>query len=153
MPHDSCVKWNDKIDLFEALLGLPGRSNSQNEDVSKLARVGGFIGLGFGVPLSLALGSILPACLVAAIVGSFIGGGVGLWRRRSGLAAPQAPRLRRNVEIVRCVGLSVAMITCLVLSLLTPNALNILATFFFGWFAVRYFQRQRSVWHSSQPTT
>ena len=76
--------WRDRIDLLEALLGLPGRVLGRNEDVTKLARFGTLVGLSGGF-FAVAEGCGFVAFCAPIFAGSLLGGqwpfGAGEWGR------------------------------------------------------------------------
>ena len=135
------MDWSDRIDLAEALLGLPGKHPGKYEDVTKLARIGTLIGLGVGFLLGAEGGRLLGFCL-AIFAGSLLGGAIGLYIRRPG-ADCAAVRLNRKIEIARSVGCALMAGFCFLASILKANILTIFGIFFFGWLAVRYFHRQQ----------
>lgn len=143
--EETLMSWRARIVLVEALLGLPGRLPSQYDDVRKLARIGGYIGLGVGLLLAAVFGSgLLAACLVV-LAGSLLGGCVALWRRRSDVCLPNTVKPKREIEIIRCLGCGLMALAGIVATILRPNILTIFGILFFAWFALRYYYRQQDL--------
>ncbi len=143
------MDWSDRMDLAEALLGLPGKLPSQYEDVTKLARIGGFIGLAGGLFLG-ALGYGLLAVCLATLAGALLGGCTALYFRRTDFAFYHKVKPTRKIEVARCVGCGIMTVAGIVATILKPNVLTIFGIFFFGWFTLRYFHRQQALAQSTE---
>ena len=143
------MDWSDRMDLAEALLGLPGKLPSQYEDVTKLARIGTLVGLGGGFVAAAEGGGFLAFC-IAIFAGSLLGGGVALWLRRLRVSPRWVAKPRRGNEIAGCVVGAALTILCVVVSVWRPNILTIFGIFFFTWGTVRYFHRQQALAQSSE---
>lgn len=143
------MDWSDGIDLAEALLGLPSKHPGRYEDVTKLARIGTLVGLGGGFFAAAEGGGFLGFCLTI-FAGCFLGGGVALWLRRTGVPSARLSKTTRRVEIARCVGCGVITAIGILVSVFRPTFIGILATLLFGWGTVRYFHRQQVLSRSSE---
>ena len=142
------MDWSDRIDVAEALLGLPGKHPGRYEDVTKLARIGTLVGLGVGFVVGAEGGGLLGFC-VAIFAGSLLGGAVALHFRRIG-ADGAAVKPNRKIEIARCVGCALMSGASILASILKPNVLTVFGVPFFAWLALRFFHRQQALAQSSE---
>jgi len=143
------MDWSDRVDLVEALLGLPGKHPGRYEDVTKLARIGTVVGLGLGFFAAAQGGGFLGFC-VAIFAGCFLGGGVALWLKRTGVPLRHLSKATRRGQIAGCVTGGVLTAIGILVSIFRPTVIGILATLFFGWGTVRYFHRQQALARSSE---